>query len=101
VFADGGRVTWACEHAKLRAELLLGRDPDATTEALERLDEAVAIGRAHGTVGSELRAELVRAELLRDHGRDDWRDDLAHLLSRLPQGHDDPIPTAARSLLTD
>ncbi len=101
VFADGGRVTWACEHAKLRAELLLGRDPDATAEALERLDEAVAIARAHGTVGSELRAELVRAELLRDHGREDWRDDLAHLLSRLPQGHDDPIPTAARSLLAD
>jgi tetratricopeptide (TPR) repeat protein len=101
VFADGGRVTWACEHAKLRAELLLGRDPDATAEALEWLDEAVTIARAHGTVGSELRAELVRAELLRDHGRDDWRDDLAHLLSRLPQGHDDPIPTAARSLLAE
>ncbi|NNE11355.1 MAG: AAA family ATPase [Ilumatobacter sp.] len=100
-FAGGGRVTWACEHAKLRAELLLGRDPAATTEALALLDEAVAIARSHGTVGSELRAALIRAELLRQLGRDDWCDDLADALDRLPQGHDDPVPTAARTLLAD
>jgi class 3 adenylate cyclase/tetratricopeptide (TPR) repeat protein len=98
-FVRGGRVTWMCEHAKLRAELLLGHDPAGTAEPLAQLDNAVAIARSHGTVGSELRAALVRARLLRRLGRDDWHQDLTDALNRLPEGLYDPVPTKALELL--
>lgn len=99
VFAEGGRVTWTCEHTKLRAQLLLGVDPDAVDEAVALLDDAVTIAQSHGTVGSELRAAVVRAELLAQRDREDWRADLQDVLDRLEQGHDDPVPAAARALL--
>lgn len=100
-FVAGGRVVWSSEHAKLRAELLLGREPDNTAEPLALLDGALETSRSYNTSSLELRVALVRARLLRELDRDDWDLDLADALARLPQGHDDPIPTAASTLLAD
>ena len=70
-FERDGRLSFTPDHLRLRAELLLRRNPDDCEPALAVLSQAMDVARAHRARSLELRAALSAARVLRALGHED------------------------------
>jgi predicted ATPase/class 3 adenylate cyclase len=99
-FERDGRTSFVPDHLRMRAELILARDPGAHDEALNLLTRATETAREHAARSLELRAALSAARVLRALGRDDearaW---VAPAYAGFTEGFDDADLREAREYL--
>jgi class 3 adenylate cyclase/tetratricopeptide (TPR) repeat protein len=70
-FERDGRLSFVPDHLRLRAELLLRRNPGDCEAPLALLSQAMDVARSHRARSLELRAALSAARVLRALGHDD------------------------------
>jgi adenylate cyclase len=70
-FERDGRLSFIPDHLRLRAELLLRRNPDEHEPPLALLSQAMDVARSYQARSLELRAALSAARVLRALGHDD------------------------------
>lgn len=100
-FERDGRISHAPDHLRLRAELLIAHEPDASDEALALLSRAIDISRSHNARSFELRAALSAAGVFRAAGRErDARVVVESAYGGFTEGFDDPDLREARALLS-
>ncbi len=100
-FDEDGRISHVPDHLRLRAELLIARDPAAEEEALALLRRAIEVARAHQARSLELRAALSAARVLAGRGQEEEaRALVAAAYAGFSEGFDDPDLQAARDLLS-
>lgn len=99
-FERDGRPSFTPDHLRLRAELLLRRNPDDCESPLALLSQAMDVARSHRARSLELRAALSAARVLRALGHeDDARALVAPVYAGFTEGLADLDLRAARAYL--
>lgn len=99
-FERDGRLSFIPDHLRLRAELLLRRNPDECEPPLALLSQAMDVARSHQARSLELRAALSAARVLRALGHeDDARALVGPVYAGFTDGLADPDLREARAYL--
>jgi predicted ATPase len=102
VVQEKGERWWEAEILRLRAELLLKRNPSGLAEAQTSFERAIETARKQGAKSSELRATMSLARLLAKQGRrDESRAMLAEIYGWFTEGFDTADLKDAKTLLDE